>query len=233
MARLGTTWAPALLLLGGVLALVAGYGRVRTADAKIQQPSQTAAAGLTVYVSDFELPAVQPLPGHHTEQAATKGANPADNTAADADIPSVQAGLLTDAFAKTLVETLRKSGFTATRIREKPPEKGVLLRGVFAELDGENRIRRVILGAGSPNSQFSLYVGIFNLKRPDQPLYEPAAVQAPDPRYGPVITPNAYIPIEKFQIAKRPTEEDVQKVCTQIAQDLGQLLEANKQAFAN
>ena len=233
MARLGRTWAPGLLLLGGLLALVAGYGRVRTADAKIQPPSQTAAAGLTVFVSDFELPAVQPLPGHHKELVATKGANPADNTAADADIPSVQAGLLTDAFAKTLVETLRKSGFTATRIREKPPEKGVLLRGVFAELDGENRIRRVILGAGSPNSQFSLYVGIFNLKRPDQPLYEPAAVQAPDPRYGPVITPNAYIPIEKFQIAKRPTEEDVQKVCTQIAQDLGQLLQANKEAFAN
>lgn len=233
MAQLGRTWALGLLLLGGLLALLAGYGRVRTADAKIQQPSQAAAAGLTVYVSDFELPAVQPLPGHHRELAATKGANPADNTAADADIPSVQAGLLTDAFAKTLVETLRKSGFTATRIREKPPEKGVLLRGVFAELDGENRIRRVMLGAGSPNSQFFLYVGIFNLKRPDQPLYEPAAVQAPDPRYGPVITPNAYIPIEKFQIAKRPTEGDVQRVCTQIAQDLGQLLEANKEAFRN
>lgn len=233
MAQLGRTWALGLLLLGGLLALLAGYGRVRTADAKIQQPSQAAAAGLTVYVSDFELPAVQLLPGHHRELAATKGANPADNTAADADIPSVQAGLLTDAFAKTLVETLRKSGFTATRIREKPPEKGVLLRGVFAELDGENRIRRVILGAGSPNSQFFLYVGIFNLKRPDQPLYEPAAVQAPDPRYGPVITPNAYIPIEKFQIAKRPTEGDVQRVCTQIVQDLGQLLEANKEAFRN
>jgi hypothetical protein len=48
-----------------------------------------------------------------------------------------------------------------------------------------------------------------------------------------VITPNAYIPIEKFQIAKRPTEEDVQKVCTRMAQDLGQLLQANKEAFAN
>ena len=233
MAQLGKSWAPGLLFLGGVLALVAGYGRVVTVGAETQQPSQTSVPGVTVYVSDFELRAVAPSSAQHRASSATTGANPADNKAADADIPSVQADLLTDSFAKTLVETLRKSGFTATRIREKPPDKGVLLRGVFAELDGENRIRRVILGAGSPKSQFFLYVGIFNLKRPDQPLYEPAAVQAPDPRYGPVITPNAYIPIEKFQIAKRPTEEDVQKVCTQIAQDLGQLLQANKEAFAN
>jgi hypothetical protein len=230
MARFAKSWVPGLLLLGGVLALVAaGYGRGVTLAAQTQPPSQASPPTLTIYVSDFELPAVAPSP----PPAATTGANPADSTAAEADIPSVQARVLTDAFAKTLVETLRKRGFTATRIREKPPEKGVLLRGVFAELDGENRIRRVILGAGSTNPQFFLYVGTFNLKRPDQPLYEPAATQAPDPRYGPVITPNAYIPMEKFQIAKRPTEEDVQKVCTQIAQNLDQLLQANKEAFAN
>ena len=76
-------------------------------------------------------------------------------------------------------------------------------------------------------------MGTFNLKSPDQPLYEPAAVQAPDPRYGPVITPNAYIPMEKFQLAKHPTQEDVQKVCTQIAQNLNELLQANKAAFLN
>jgi len=217
-------------MLGGVLLLVAGQGRVVTVDAKTRQPSQASPPGLTVYVSDFELPAVAPLP---TQYDPTASANPVDNGAAEADIPSVQARLLTDAFAKTLVETLRKSGLAAMRIREKPPEKGVLLRGVFAEPDGENRIRRVILGAGSPNPQFFLYVGTFNLKRPDQPLYQSAAVQAPDSRYGPVITPNAYIPMAKFQIAKRPTQEDVQKVCTQIAQNLDQLLQANKEAFLN
>jgi len=184
-------------------------------------------------VNDFELPAVAPSPTQNKGPATTTGANPADHTADEADIPSVQARMLTDAFSKTLVETLQKIGFTATRVREKPGGKGVLLRGVFAELDRENRIRRVILGAGSPNPQFFLYVGTFNLKSPDQPLYEPAAVQAPDPRYGPVITPNAYIPMEKFQLAKHPTQEDVQKVCAQIAQNLNELLQANKAAFVN
>jgi hypothetical protein len=233
MARLGQSWAPGWLLLGGLLLLAASHGRVVGGDRETQPSRQTSVQGLAVYVSDFELPAVAPLPAEHRAPAATAGANPADNTAVEADIPSVQARLLKDAFTQTLVETLRKNGFTATRTGEKPPEKGVLLRGVFAEPDGENRIRRVILGAGSPNPQFFLYVGTFNLKKPDQPLYEPAAVQAPDPRYGPVITPNAYIPMQKFQIAKRPTQEDVQKVCSKIAQNLEQLLEANKEAFAN
>jgi hypothetical protein len=234
MARLAKAGTLGLLLFGGgVLALLAGFGRVLSVDAETQPATQASVPGVAVYVNDFELPAVAPSPTQNKAPATTTGANPADNTTDEADIPSVQARMLTDAFSKTLVETLRKNGFTATRVREKPGGKGVLLRGVFAEPDAENRIRRVILGAGAPNPQFFLYVGTFNLKSPDQPLYEPAAMQAPDPRYGPVITPNAYIPMEKFQIAKHPTQEDVQKVCTQIAQNLNELLQANKAAFVN
>ena len=234
MARLEKAGTLALLLFGGgVLLLIAGFGRIVSVDAGTRPATQASVLGVTVYVNDFELPAVVPSPTENKGPAATTGANPADHTPDEEDIPSVQARILTDAFSKTLVETLRKDGFTATRVRERPGGKGVLLRGVFAEQDTANRIRRVILGAGSPNPQFFLYVGTFNLKSPDQPLYQPAAVQAPDPRYGPVITPNAYIPMEKFQLAKHPTQEDVQKVCTQIAQHLNELLQANKAAFVN
>ena len=234
MARLEKAGTLALLLFGGgVLLLIAGFGRIVSVDAGTRPATQASVLGVTVYVNDFELPAVVPSPTENKAPRTTTGTNPADNTPEEEDIPSVQARILTEAFSKTLVETLRKIGFTATRVREKPGGKGVLLRGVFAEQDTANRIRRVILGAGSPNPQFFLYVGTFNLKSPDQPLYEPAAVQAPDPRYGPVITPNAYIPMEKFQLAKHPTQEDVQKVCTQIAQNLNELLQANKAAFVN
>jgi len=234
MARLGKTGTLALLLFGGgVLALIAGFGRVASVDAETRPATQALVPGVAVYVNDFELPAVAPSPTQNKGPATTTGANPADHTADEADIPSVQARMLTDAFSKTLVETLQKIGFTATRVREKPGGKGVLLRGVFAELDRENRIRRVILGAGSPNPQFFLYVGTFNLKSPDQPLYQPGVVQEVDRRYGPVITLNAYIPLDKFQVAKNPTDEEVQKVCTQIAQNLKKLLEVNKEALAN
>jgi hypothetical protein len=232
MARLGKSGTLSLLLVGSaVFALATGLAQTAEVAAQTPQSTETPVSGVPVYVSDFELPAVAP-PSRNNAPAATTGANVLDKATPEPDTPSVQARLLMDSFAKTLVETLRKNGFATTRIKEKPPGKGVLLRGVFAEADAKNQIRRAILGAGSANPQFFLYVGTFNLKNPDQPLYQVAPVQSPDPRYGPVITPNAYIPMDKFELAKHPTQAEVQKVCTQIAQNLSKLLQANKEAFA-
>jgi hypothetical protein len=233
MARLGKSGTLSLLLVSsGLFALAAGLAQTGGVATQTPQSTEPPVSGVPVYVSDFELPAVAPAPSRNSAPAATTGTNPSDKTILEADTPGLQARLLTDSFAKTLVETLRKNGFAATRIQEKPPGKGVLLRGVFAEADAKNQIRREILGAGSANPQFFLYVGTFNLKSPDQPLYLLAPVQSPDPRYGPVITPNAYIPMDKFEIAKHPTQAELQKVCTQIAQNLSKLLQSNKEAFA-
>lgn len=212
MVRLGKSGALGLLVLSSALfALAAGLAQTAAVVAKTPQSTEPRVPDVPVYVSDFELPAVAPPPSRNNAPSATTGANSSDKATPEPDTPSLQARLLTDSFARTLVETLRKSGFAATRTKEKPPGKGVLLRGVFAEADAKNQIRREILGAGSANPQFFLYVGTFNLKSPDQQLYQLAAVQSPDPRYGPVITPNAYIPMDKFQIAKRPTQQDVRR----------------------
>jgi len=219
MARLWKSRAfGSLVLSGSMLAISAGLARTTTSGPEAWQSADPPVPGVSVYVSDFELAAV---PTTKNKAPATKGANGDGKSASEAETPSMQARLLVDSLATTLQETLRKNGFTATRVREKPVGKGVLLRGVFAETDAKNRIRRAILGAGSTNPQFVLYVGTFNLKSPDEPLY------------GPVITLNAYIPLEEFQVARNPTQEDLQKVCTQIAQNLNQLLQANKAAFAN
>ena len=233
MARLGKLGTLSLLLASsGLFALAAGLAQTAGVAAQTPQSTEPPVPRVPVYVSDFELPAVAPAPSRNSAPAAATGANPSEQATPEPDTPGAQARLLTDSFAKTLVETLQKKGFAATRIKEKPPGTGVLLRGVFAEADAKNQIRREILGAGSANLQFFLYVGTFNLKSPDQPLYQIAPVQSPDPRYGPVIMPNAYIPMDKFQIAKRPTQTDVQKVCTQIAENLNKLLQSNKEAFA-
>jgi len=77
-----------------------------------------------------------------------------------------------------------------------------------------------------------LYVGSFNLSRPDQPLYLLAPVQSADSRYGPVISPNAYVPMVKYEVPKNPTEEDVRKVCDDMVRNLTALLSANPAAFA-
>ena len=57
-------------------------------------------------------------------------------------------------------------------------------------------------------------------------------VQSADSRYGPVITPNAYVPMVKYEVPKNPTEEDVRKVCDDMVRNLTALLSANPAAFA-
>lgn len=230
MARLGKWGMSGLLLFaGGLLALAAGEERMG-ATTRQGDPS---VPGVPVYVSDFELAAI-PTPGRPNKPPEKKDANTGEPTADELEVsPSWQAHLVTETFARTLLQTLRKDGFAASRVKERPTGRGVLLRGVFAETDGKNRIRRAVLGAGSTNPQFLLYVGTFNVKSPDQPLYEPAVVQEVDRRYGPAITLNAYIPLDKFEVAKNPTEEDVQRICAQIAENLRKLLAANKEALAN
>jgi hypothetical protein len=141
-----------------------------------------------------------------------------------------------DLFSDTLVESLQKAGYKAVRRAASGGSsgtgKGVAIRGVFAEPDDLNRIRRAILGSRAPGAKFLLYVGSFNLSRPDQPLYQLAPVQSADSRYGPVITPNNYVPMVKYEVPKNPTEEDVRKVCDDMVRNLTALLSANAAAFA-
>lgn len=137
-----------------------------------------------------------------------------------------------DFFATTLVETLNKNGYNARRARGQQLSKGALLRGVFAEPDEKNRIRRALLGGTSLNPKFLLYVGIFDLARPDQPLYQLAAGQPGGAQFGPVITLNNYIPLAKYELDKNPPDEDVRKICAQIAASLTALVTANPHAFS-
>lgn len=167
-----------------------------------------------------------------TPPAASSRQKPPPLINGDTDLPSVQARRLTDFFSETLLQMLQKKGYNAARASGQNPSSGALIRGVFAEADAKNRIRRSIWGGTSSNTRFLLYVGIFNLARPDQPLYQLAAEQPGGSQFGPVITLNNYIPLAKYELDKNPTEEDVRKICGQIAASLAALLSANPNAFA-
>lgn len=198
----------------------ANLARSAQADASVAQK-------VPVYVSDFELIVARGARSPKKPPAGEAKSKQADLVYGDTDPTALQARLLMDSFANTLVELLQKDGYTATRQKGDPPAKGVLLRGAFTEPDGENRIRRAILGGGSLSPQFILYVGTFNLARQDQPLYVVAPVQSPDPRFGPVITLNAYVPMTKFSVDKDPSGEDVRKICQQIVSQLTTLIGSN------
>jgi hypothetical protein len=186
-----------------------------------------------IFVSDFELPAVPSKPPALPVPNTPKKPNAQPSGLyQDTDSPSEQARLVVDTFSKTLVQSLQNAKFTAARQSGSRPAAGVLIRGVFAEPDPMNRVRRGLLGTNSPGGKFLLYIGIFNLSRPDAPLYELAPVQEPDPRYGPVITLNNYVPLAKFEVSKNPGEEDVRKICSQIVDNLTALLANNPAAFS-
>lgn len=217
-------WAAAML---ASLAMLAGKG--------LGQGDPADAKKVPIYLSDFELSSV---PSGKPNPRAAAATPPAENgqTAnliyADTDSAPAQARRLVDAFANMLLESFQKRGYTASRLADSPPTEGVLLRGVFAEIDSKNRIRRAILGAGAPGPTFTLYVAVFNLTHQDQPLYQAAPVQSPDAYYGPVISLNAYLPMMKFELPKNPSEEDVRKICRQIVSQLTELLVANPNAVA-
>jgi len=211
-----------------------------------RQPQAISPTSVPVFVSDFELLAAggAARPRRSSSAAPTKkpGATsgtkdaPPPPVLEETEAPAEQARQLMDLFSDTLLESLQKAGYTAVRRAASGGSsgagKGVALRGVFAESDDLNRIRRAILGSRAPGAKFLLYVGSFNLSRPDQPLYLLAPVQFADSRFGPVITPNAYVPMVKYEVPKNPTEEDVRKVCDDMVRNLTVLLSANPAAFA-
>jgi hypothetical protein len=214
-----------VFILLGAFPLILSKQPVRAA-----QSSPTDAQKVPVYVSDFELfAAVATDP--NKKNAAESAKKPENPIYSDADPAAVQARRLMDAFAITIVEMFQKNGYTASRLTGSLPSTGVLLRGVFAEPDDMNRIRRAILGAGSTAPAFMLYVGTFNLAHEDQPLYQLAPVQSPDSRFGPVISLNAYIPLVKYEVDKDPSVDDMRRICEQIVGGLTKLLTQNPAAI--
>jgi len=180
-----------------------------------------------------------------TPQSGTAaGSNARRSIWQETDLPQTRASKLVDFMSTSLLRALEKAGYTARHLKvgEARPARGVLLRGVFAEPDEQNHIRLALLGSGSPASQFLLYLGVQNLARPDQPLYEianpnapglqPPEGKTPDSRYGPVITVTSYAPVAKFAMDKDPTEEQVQKIASNIVASLTALLSANPAAIA-
>lgn len=239
MRRPGPCHLACLAALFLVLAAFLPISTNRAAKAAADpQADPSDAKKAPIFISDFELAAAPPPPAHPTHRTSQQkpvsapSNRPADAVYSDTDPASVQARHVVDAFANTLLELFQKNGYNAKRLPEGAslPSGGVLLRGVFAEPDAKNRIRRAILGAGSTGPDFLLYVASFNLARQDQPLYLAASEQAPDPHYGPVISLNAYIPMVKYDLPKDPAAQDVQKICEQIVKQLTQLLVSNPNA---
>lgn len=168
--------------------------------------------------------APQPATSQSTESA----------DAADEETPADQANTLVKAVSENIIRALTKAGFDARRLDATAPlpKTGVRIRGVFAEADEMNRARRLLVGGEPVGGNLILYVGVNNLKGPEQPLYLLADPPANDPRHGPVITVTSYAPAGRYELPRDPSSEELQKVSKQIAADLSALVSANRLSLA-
>jgi hypothetical protein len=173
-------------------------------------------------------------PGNPPPASPDKPAPPAATARPDQkeDPATQEANELVTAMAENLVTALEKAGYTVQRLRAGAalPKAGLRIRGVFAEPDEQNRIRRLLVGNGSTSPNILLYVGVNNLAQPEQPLYELANPPSNDSKHGPIITVTSYSPAVRFELARNPSDEEVKKIAAQIAADLTGLVNANPMA---
>lgn len=183
-----------------------------------------------VYVSDFELDAVNAQGRFEKSVPAVSVVNPAP-----AEVPkeeaAEQAGRLIDFMSITLVKELEKAGYSAHRLKpgDTRPTDGIRISGIFAEPDEQNRLRRAVMGTFTPDGKMLLFVGIANLARPDQSIYAAADPSGAN-RAGAVITVSSYAPVARFEIGKSTTEKAVKDTAAGIVADLNTLLGANVMA---
>lgn len=172
-----------------------------------------------------------PARGETPNADAQKSEAPKTDSSTD-DSPRAQAAKLVDLTSTTLVKVLEQQGYSVRRLRggASPPDSGVIIRGVFAQVDANFGIRRAVIGGLATDPKMLLFVGIGNLARPEQSVY---AVVSPQPadNIGPLISVSAYAPVARYELDRDPSEELLTRAATNIASDLTRLLNANPLAL--
>jgi len=248
-----------LLFLLFAFSTAASPNPLQAPDPNPARPLLTTAApadAMVVYVSDFDLDVAyrkpSPKPAPHTSAppaprrtivSASGVRRGRPSTASDASdssndsteqTPAEQATALVNAVSENIIRALTEAGYDARRLAkgEAPPQRGLRIRGVFAEADERNRARRLLVGGEPVSPNMILFVGVNNLTHPEQPLYELADPPANDLRHGPVIIVTSYAPAERFEVSRDPSGDELKKIAQKIAADFAALVNVNRLSLA-
>src|SRR5713101_3840237 len=126
-----------LLFIGGIL-LSSNWSLGDASAARRGPQTPTAGPKPTVYVSDFQIDVLPP--------SGPSVQKPQDD-------PQKLANRVVELMSTKLVIALQKAGYSATRMRagDARPDRGVQIRGLFAEVDNENHWRRAIIRTATDN----------------------------------------------------------------------------------
>ena len=207
------------VLLTGAILLSTNWS---VGDASVWRTTpQTPTAGPkpTVYVSDFQIDVVPP-----SGPAAQK---PQDD-------PQKLAHHIVELMSTKLLMALQKAGYSATRMHagDPRPDSGVQIRGLFAEVDNENHWRRAVIRTATDTGKIQALVGVANLAKPEQALYEIAPLPGNEDKPGAVITLSPYVPLTKYELSKDANEDAFRGIAARVVNDLTELLQRNPAAIS-
>jgi Domain of unknown function (DUF4410) len=170
-----------------------------------------------------------PADGSRSDGSRADGSKP---EVIQEDSPRAQAARLIDLTSRTLVKVLEQQGYAVRRMHgiATQPDRGIIIRGVFAQLDETKTLRRTVIGGAVTNPNMLIYVGIGNLSKPEQTMYTVVAPPTAD-NVGPAISLSVYAPIGRYEVERDPSEESVKLFANGVAADLTRLLNANSLAL--
>lgn len=210
-----------LALLVTICVAPRGFAQSAPATPDTTQPKHVFTKDMTIYVRDFDLDAenVQVDKGVGGQVRPGLIERPSKREQQD---PEAQAKKLVETMSKGLVDDLHKAGYKAQRLGpgDPNPSVGVLITGVFTEVDEGNRMHRALIGFGAGSAKMDLYVTMSDLSSPQKPLYNLAQENTSGKKPGAAITLNPYAAAVKFAMEKNAPEKTVKKTASQISDEV-------------
>ncbi len=173
-----------------------------------------------IYVTDFDLEVQDIQSGPGILRPHGSRANILPKPRAARKDPATQARELVDLMSTSLVKELIKLGFDAQHLHaaDARPTQGLLVRGVFTQVDEGNRLRRAVIGFGAGDTDMQVAVTADDLSQGlPKPFYELDTSAESRKMPGAIISMNPYVAAAKFVISGKDINKNVTATASKIA----------------
>ncbi len=216
------------IFMFGICFILFGFGGAKVTDKRDVGIGPVGTPQM-IYVTDFDLEVqdVQSGPGLLPQRKQPIGPRPnigprSRNAQKD---PEVYSREIVELMATSLVKELTKKELNAQRfnVRGPLPANGLLVRGVFAQVDEGNRLRRVAIGFGAGDTEVQVFVSVDDLVRGSpKPFYELDTKAESRKLPGAIITMNPYVAAAKYVLSGHDLEKNITQTASKIAADIAE-----------
>lgn len=230
----GVSGVAVSIALVGLCFLLFGFGGAKVTDRRDVGIGPSAAPQM-IYVTDFDLEVqdVKSGPGLLPQRKQPIGPRPnigprSRNAQKD---PEVHVREIVNLMASSLVRELTKKELKAQRFNPRGPlpANGLLVRGVFTQVDEGNRLRRVAIGFGAGETEMQVFVRVDDLVHGSPKTFYELDTKAESRKLpGAVITMNPYVAAAKYVLSGRDLEKNIKQTASKIAGDIAERIKNKK-----